>query len=196
MDTSTWIIIGAAALALVIVIACVAAMRARRRHRRLRDRFGPEYDHAVESHHKQRTAERDLMARADERDHLDIRPLSASARERYATRWAMVQTSFVDSPESAVRDADVLVRQVLEERGYPVDGFDHRSDLVSVDYPHLAEDYRTAHDIAQRNDRGDATTDDQRNAFVRYRSLFDHLLEPDAGGTADADRDRAATHRS
>jgi hypothetical protein len=190
MDTAVWIVIAVAAVVIVLIVL-MSWLRARRRHT-LRDRFGPEYDRALETHDRRRGAERDLAERAKQRDELDIRPLSAAARERFAGRWSDVQASFVDQPRTAVGQADELVRQVMHERGYPVDDFGGRADLVSVDYPQIVDNYREAHDIAERNRRGDGSTEELRRAVVLYRSLFDQLLEPD---TDAPDADRPDTNR-
>lgn len=173
---------GIIALLILVVLAVAAVMlilSAQRKKRRgeLQDRFGPEYDRAVDEHGRRRDAERHLADVADRRDHLDIRELEPAERERYAAEWASVQASFVDDPVSAVGHADRLVAQVMRDRGYPVDDFETRHDMVAVDHPHIAENYRAAHAIRRRlgNDEG-FDTDDMRQAFVHYRALFDELL--------------------
>jgi hypothetical protein len=80
-----------------------------------------------------------------------------------------------------VGEADRLVQEVMGERGYPTDDFDERAATISVDHPHVVENYRAAHRISQSNDRGEASTEDLRQSMVHYRSLFETLLEsPDA----------------
>ena len=39
-------------------------------------------------------------------------------------------------------EAHVLVRRVSAERGYPTQGLDSQTDLVSVDHPEVVGDYR------------------------------------------------------
>jgi hypothetical protein len=39
------------------------------------------------------------------------------------------------------------------------------------------QNYRAAHDIALRHGRGQASTEDLRNAMVHYRVLFQELLD-------------------
>jgi hypothetical protein len=41
----------------------------------------------------------------------------------------------------------------------------------------MLENYRAAHTIALANDRGQASTEDLRQAMVHYRALFEDLLE-------------------
>jgi hypothetical protein len=65
---------------------------------------------------------------------------------------------------------------VMQTRGYPVGDFDQRAADLSVDHPVVVENYRTAHDIAVRQGRGQATTEDLRQAMVHFRTLFDDLM--------------------
>jgi hypothetical protein len=175
-----WVLIAAA----IVVIAAVAIIvtrwaNSRKRTERLKERFGPEYERTVGEAGEQSTAEDELAARERKRDKLDIVPLSPGAREKYADSWRTVQTAFVDNPSSAVGDADRLVTQVMRDRGYPIDDFDQRAADISVDHPKVVENYRTAHSIYLLQEEGDVGTEDQREAFVHYRALFEKLLETD-----------------
>ena len=176
MDDTTLLAIVVVAALVVLALAGFLAARAKRR-RELRDRFGPEYDHTLEREGSKRKAERDLQERAAERDRLHLRELTAAERDRYRDEWQGLQASFVDRPESAMADADRLVTSLMRDRGYPVDDFDRQADLVSVDHPHVVSHYRTAHEIHDRARSGRVTTEDQRQAIVHYRALFDELLE-------------------
>ena len=170
-----WALIIVAAVAVVAVVIWQALRE--RRTRTLRDRFGPEYDRALEGSESKRSAESELAARADRRDKLEITPLSPGARERYVTEWERVQARFVDDPEGAVREADVLIQSVMSERGYPMDDFDQRAADISVDHPQVVENYREGNRLARANALGDGTTEDLRQAMQHYRALFDELLE-------------------
>jgi hypothetical protein len=175
-----WVLIAAA----FVVIAAVAIIvtrsaNSRKRTERLKERFGPEYERTVGEAGEQGGAEDELAARERKRDKLDIIPLSPGAREKYADSWRTVQTAFVDNPSSAVGDADRLVTQVMRDRGYPIDDFDQRAADISVDHPKVVENYRTAHSIYLLQEEGDVGTEDQREAFVHYRALFEKLLETD-----------------
>jgi len=83
----------------------------------------------------------------------------------------------VDNPSGAVGSADTLIQSVMADRGYPVDDFESRAADVSVDHPDVVENYRSGHEIYGAFDRGDASTEDLRQAMVHYRALFDDLLE-------------------
>jgi len=170
-----WALIIVAAVAVVAVVIWQALRE--RRTRTLRDRFGPEYDRALEGSESKRSAESELAARADRRDKLEITPLSPGARERYVAEWERVQARFVDDPEGAVREADVLIQSVMSERGYPMDDFDQRAADISVDHPQVVENYREGNRLARANALGDGTTEDLRQAMQHYRALFDELLE-------------------
>lgn len=172
-----WILI---AIAAVLVIALIAVAARQRRSVALRQRFGPEYDRAVETRDDRRAAEADLRERERQRARLDLRPLPEDARARFAREWQDVQERFVDQPSEAVMAADGLVYDVMEARGYPMTNFDEQADLVSVDHPGVVENYRFAHDIRERAQAQQAGTEDLREALLRYRSLFDELLVADA----------------
>ena len=55
--------------------------------------------------------------------------------------------------------------------------FKHRAAYISVDHPGVVQNYKAAQTIAVRGARGDASTEELRNAVVHYRALFDELLE-------------------
>jgi hypothetical protein len=184
MSAWLWIVI----IAVVVVAALVVTVAVRqRRTAMLRQRFGPEYDRAVSAREDQRAAEAELRGRERERSRLDIRPLSDESRVRFAGEWRAVQERFVDEPAHAVAAADELVYQVMAERGYPMGDFAAQADLVSVDHPHVVENYRVAHGIHEQAQAQQASTDDLREALLRYRSLFEELLRQE-GGEAPADQ--------
>ncbi len=170
-------------VALVVAVAVVMwRALAARRTRALRERFGPEYERTTAAVGNRREAEAELAGRTERREQLNVRPLPAEARQRYARQWETVQSQFVDSPPTAITAADGLVSAVMADRGYPIDDFDQRAADVSVDHPAVVENYRQAHEISMRSARGEATTEELRQAMQNYRSLFEELL---TDGTAD-----------
>jgi hypothetical protein len=180
---------------IVLVIALIAAIGAaiwlymrNRKTQGLQNRFGPEYDRALSEHHDQREAERDLEEREERVDRLNVRPLEREERDRYADRWQTVQAQFVDDPTGATEEADQLVGEVMATRGYPVGDFEQRAADVSVHHPGVVEHYRAAHAIAVRSSRGDADTEQLRQALVHYRALFEDLLEVAAPAQTEARR--------
>jgi len=177
MDAWVWVAI---AVAVVVIAVAAWAIARKRRSEELRQRFGPEYDHAVIEQGGQRDAEAELRQRVDRRESLDIRPLSKEMVVRYRGQWRNVQAKFVDEPVQACAAADTLITNVMRDRGYPMDDFEQRSADVSVDYPDVVSDYRAAHTIALANANGQATTEDLRQAMIHYRALFDQLVESGA----------------
>jgi hypothetical protein len=167
--------------AVLIVIAAVLVWLFVRNRRRttagLRQKFGSEYDRAVLSHGSERRAESKLEDREKRVEKLKIRDLDPSERERYSKQWEAVQSRFVDSPKGAVAEADDLVSAVMKTRGYPVSDFDQRAADISVDHPRVVENYRSAHEIALRLGKDQATTEDLRTAMIHYRSLFEELVQ-------------------
>jgi hypothetical protein len=183
MATWVWVVI---VIAVVVVVALVAAGARRRRTAMLRDRFGPEYDRALENSDDKRAAEADLRAREKKRAQFDVKPLPEDTRLRFAGEWRALQERFIDQPEEAVDAADTLIIRVMEARGYPMKDFDAQVELVSVDHPDTVENYRFAHDVRGRAQIRQASTEDLREALLRYRSLFDDLLRPEGNDAADA----------
>ena len=174
------------ALVVGLVVVLVAGVTAflwhrRRRTERLRTQFGgAEYARAVEKGGTRRHGEAGLEERAQRVEGFHVRPLAASDRAHFVESWRGVQARFVDGPAGAVTEADHLLGDVMSTRGYPVSDFEQRAADISVDHPMVLENYRTAHEIALRQTRGQATTEDLRQAMVHYRTLFDELVnEPE-----------------
>jgi hypothetical protein len=180
-----WAIIIVAAVVVVAIVVWRAL--AAKKTRMLQGRFGSEYDRTLDSADSRRAAEADLEARAERRDELDIRPLAPGARERYLGEWQRVQARFVDDPDGAVREADMLIQQVMSDRGYPMDDFEQRANDISVDHPDVVENYREGHRLTRAAATGDGTTEDLRQAMVHYRALFDDLLEESSDAALDRD---------
>lgn len=177
MPTWSWIVIAVVAVVIVLLAVVVAAsMMRQKRSERLKDQFGPEYEHAVETAGGQRAGERELRARERKHDKLDVKELTPESRARYVEAWGVTQTGFVDNPSRSVGDADRLVTEVMRERGYPIDDFEQRAADVSVDHPEVVEHYRAAHILHLAQEQGDIGTEAQREAIVHYRALFERLV--------------------
>lgn len=153
----------------------------RRRSERLRTQFGrAEYDRALKEDGSRRHAEAGLEERTARVVNLNIRPLAPSDRARFVESWRRTEARFVDGPGGAVTEADQLLGDVMSTRGYPVSDFEQRAADISVDHPLVLENYRTAHEIALRQAKGQANTEDLRQAMIHYRTLFEELVgEPE-----------------
>jgi hypothetical protein len=183
---STWLWIVIAVCAIVVIAAGVWAWQRQRTTRQLRDQFGPEYERTLESQGGRRSAESELQDRQHRREELEIRELPTATRRRYQGSWQMTQARFVDNPAEAVAEADRLVTEVMSARGYPMEEFDQRAADISVDHPHVVDNYRSAHRVSRAAARGDADTEDLRRAMVHYRALFEELLVSDDERRAEA----------
>ena len=173
------------ALAVAVVVTVVVGVWLYMRKRTgttadMRKKFGPEYDRAVLTHGSERKAEAKLAARERRVETLNIRDLDPTEHERFSKQWQAVQSRFVDSPKGAVAEADDLVSLVMKARGYPVSDFDQRAADISVDHPRVVENYRSAHEIALRVGKDQATTEELRTAMIHYRSLFEELVQAPA----------------
>lgn len=187
MSQTAWIVVGLILIAALIVGASLWSRRARSAH--LRDTFGPEYDRTVEAKGDRSEAEADLAERESRVKKLEIRPLGSEERREFTSRWNDVQARFVDDPPRAVAFADALIGDVMKARGYPVSDFDQRVGDISVDHPVVIEHYHKAHDIAVRDERGEASTEDLRQGMIHFRALFDDLVGTKA--TAESEPEEA-----
>jgi hypothetical protein len=168
-------------IALIVVIGAAVWLYTRKRKTdELRGSFGPEYERAVHATGDRGTAEAELRERRERVEQLKLRALEPREREQFAESWKSAQAQFVDDPKGAIEEADRLVGEVMQVRGYPVGEFEQRAADVSVEHPTVVEHYRAAHAIAQRSVRGAAETEDLRQAMVHYRALFEDLLEMSA----------------
>jgi hypothetical protein len=177
--TNTQLVVGAIVLIVVVLIIIGAYLEHRKtKTKALRDRFGTEYDRAVLTQGSPRKAENKLSDRETRVDALKTRDLDAHERDRFVADWKTVQSRFVDHPKAAVTEADDLLNALLEARGYPQSNFEQRAADISVNYPRVMENYRFAHGIVVRPGQVEATTEELRTAMIRYRDIFDELLQP------------------
>jgi hypothetical protein len=181
MDPKLMVLAGVVILA-IAVVAWLLVRRRRSATAGLQKRFGTEYERTVREHGSVRKGEAKLTDRQERVEKLNIRDLDPGEHARYVKRWESVQSGFVDSPKGAVTEADNLVSSLMKTRGYPVSDFDQRAADISVDHPRVVENYRSAHEIAVRVGRNDATTEDLRTAMIHFRALFEELVQVPATG--------------
>jgi len=181
MDGAGMAVLTALVVLVALVVAVLLLVQQRRRRAGLQERFGPEYEREVDEQGDRRQAEKRLADVAERRDRLEIRDLDPAERQRFTQQWTTVQAAFVDHPAAATRDADRLLGTVMRDRGYPVDDFESRAEMVAADHPEVVDHYRAAHAVGSRS--GAANTEELRQAFVQYRELFEVLVEGD--GTVD-----------
>jgi len=178
MNSTTLIIIGVLFVLGVLGAIGVAIWfyTKTQRTKALRSKFGPEYNRAVRAEGGTGGAEQLLQERQKRVAKLNIKPLTDNQRTEFADAWEHAQAQFVDDPEAAVANADVLVQEVMSLRGYPVTDFEQRVADVSVDHPAVVQNYRIAHDIAAQHEREGVGIEKLREAMIHYRALFADLL--------------------
>jgi hypothetical protein len=176
MEDYTLVIVAVAVIAVVAAVA-LWMYSARRRREHLQERFGPEYHRAMGTAGSASAAEAALLDREKRVSKYKIRTLTAEERARFSNLWQHVQAQFVDDPGTAVGQADLLVTEVMTTRGYPMSDWEHRVEDLTVDHAGVVSHYRQGRDIASRHSRGEASTEDLRQALVHYRALFSELLE-------------------
>ena len=176
IDTQTWIIL-AGVVGLVLIALAAWFFYQKKQSHRLQGRFGPEYSRTVDELGSRTKAESELKAREKRVERLSIVPLAPLEAARFSQAWKVLQGRFVDNPKGVVVEADQLVRQLMQKRGYPMGDFEHRAADISVDHPEVVANYRAAQAIAEQDKRGEADTEALRKAVVHYRALFDELLE-------------------
>jgi len=172
-----YIIIALLAAVTVIAVIAIARHRAHTRSLQLHQRFGPEYDRAVEELGSPQRAERELAARAKRVEHFRFRDLSAADRGRFTERWNEIQQGFVNDPAVAVTSANELINEVMRARGYPTLSFEQRVADLSVEHPQVVQHYRAAHTLAGSVHNGTVDTELLRQSLVHYRMLFTELLQ-------------------
>jgi hypothetical protein len=174
-NTTTLIIV--AVVFLIVGGLLATAVTRLQRSRRLKERFGPEYERALDRAGDKRRAEAELEARMAHVQNLNIRALSAEEVNRFSMEWQQTQTEFVDRPLGAVQKADRLIREVMSTRGYPMEDFEQRAADISVDYPELVTNYRELHAIASKGEGEQVSTEEMRQAMVAGRELFERLVQ-------------------
>jgi hypothetical protein len=164
---------------MIIALLAIAMWLHFRRHesQTLERRFGPEYGRTVEALGSRPKAEAELKARQKRVEQLHIVPLAPQEAAHFSESWRSLQARFVDNPKGVLADADRLVRELMEKRGYPMGDFETRAADISVHHPSVVEHYRAAHEIALQDERGEVDTEGMRQAVIHYRALFAELLE-------------------
>ncbi len=176
LDTQTWVIIAAVAVLGLIALGAWIFYQ-KKQSQKLQKRFGPEYGRTVSELGSRTKGESELKAREKRVERLEIIALSPSEAARFSEAWQALQGRFVDNPKGVVIQAEQLVRELMEKRGYPMGDFERRAGDISVDHPDVVANYRAAQAIALRDQKGTADTEELRKAVVHYRALFDELLQ-------------------
>jgi len=173
---STGAIIGIV-IAVIVVAAAAVVASVELRRARLRRQFGPEYDRLVEKLGSRKKADAELAERQRRVEALGIHELSPEQQARYSVDWTAVQERFVDTPAEAVAAAHTLIWSVMRDRGYPADDGTTSMDALAVYHGRALEGYRQTLKLRTES----ATTEQLREAILRYRALFEDLTGLRAG---------------
>jgi hypothetical protein len=177
MGVPFWIVVGVLASLLAAGVAFLVWRAAPRYERdRLRRRFGPEYERAVEETGSGKAARRELRRRLRRAARLDLRELEPEERARFAAIWSDLREAFSDDPSRSVLEAGRLVKEVMQTEGYPIESSEQLAADLSVRYPKVVQHYRQGRALARRAATGRASTDELRRALIHYNVLFSELL--------------------
>ncbi|MEV6316250.1 hypothetical protein [Streptomyces sp. NPDC051776] len=178
MSTGVLITLAILAVTAVAIVALVVAPPSLQSSGTgLRRRFGPEYDRTVEQRDGDtKAAHKELSERLRRYGNLPTRPLLEEERVQYVAQWAGVQEQFVESPASAVAEADRLIGRLARDRGFPADAYDEQVDALSVHHAPRLGGYRRLHAAARHGGDGTVDTEELREALVGARGLFEALI--------------------
>jgi len=185
-------------IVVIVVVAVVMVASVELRRARLRRQFGPEYDRLARQLGSRKKADAELAERQRRVEALGIHELTPEQQASYSGSWTAVQERFVDAPAEAVAAADTLIWDVMRDRGYPADDRKACMDALSVHHARPFEGYRQTLELRTES----ASTEQLREALIRYRSLFEDLTGLRGGHGAPgrhriaAIRDRGAEHRT
>lgn len=113
----------------------------------------------------------------------DIVPLDPSRRSEHEQRWRQISEAISRSPASALAEADAFVREVMTERGFPVDAEDDSITEAAVAHPDVMDPYRLATAIAAKATAGRASEEELRRAGVHVRDVVRQLFADDPART-------------
>jgi hypothetical protein len=177
-------------IAVIVVAAAIVIASGELRRARMRRQFGPEYDRLAQELGSKKKADAELTARKRRVDALNIHELSADQKASYSGDWTAVQERFVDTPAEAVSTAGTLIWNVMRDRGYPADDRNASLEALSVNHAGSLDGYRQAAGIQTET----ATTEELREALIRYRAIFEDLTGL-GDGTRGTENDRVAEVR-
>lgn len=178
---SVWIGI---AVALVLVGVGLLFVVRDRRLRSLKLRFGDEYARAVDEYGSEAAAVRELRARERRVRRLRLRSLNQSQRRHVNGEWQKVRMLFIENPLRAVRNANHIVKTILQERGYKDADFEHRLEDLSVDHASILGHYRAARALTEQEFDPRTATEDLRQAMMHYDAIIEELKQPSAQAKA------------
>ena len=186
---STGAIIGII-IAVIVVVAAIVVASGELRRARMRRQFGPEYDRLARELGSKKKADAELTARQRRVEALNIHELSPEQQASYSGDWTAIQERFVDAPAEAVSAAGTLIWDVMRDRGYPANDRNASLEALSFYHARSLDGYRQVQGLQTET----ATTEELRDAMIRYRALFEDLTGL-GNGQGQPERDRVAEIR-
>jgi hypothetical protein len=171
-----WAVVAVAAAALILFGIAMAAVNRRRRSEQLQILFGPEYDRAVKLYGDRRRAEEALETRRKRLNQLGVHELNDTERDRYLMQWVAIQAASPNDPASTLLRADSLLTEIMQAEGCPADDPDERKVDLALIHPLIAEEYRAASMVIERQRMGLASLEECRRALIRFSNIFDSIL--------------------
>jgi len=164
-------------LMILALLAVAVFLHLRRREPQMSEsRFGPEYERVIGEFGSRTKASAELTVRQKRAEQLHIVALSPADAAHFSKAWKTVQARFVDSPKGSLIEADALLRELMQKRGYPMGDFERRAAEILVDHPAVVHRYRAAHEIVLHEQRGAVSAEGMRQAVIHLRALFGELL--------------------
>ena len=105
-------------------------------------------------------------------DRCQRRPETATSRS-----GGKFNPNLLNQPIASLSLADGLIARVMHDSGYPMEQFNSNADSISVDHPAVVQNYRHGHEIFVQAQAGQVSTEQARDGFISYRSLFSELLD-------------------
>ena len=168
----------------LLVVAVVLVWRGLRRRELVR-RFGDEYLRAVEEYGSEKAAMKELRAREARVKSLHLKSLSGRKRRGATEQWLKIQASFISDPIGAVRKANLLIKTIMQQQGYPAaEPPEQRLADLTVDHAHVVRHYREGRELSERGAEPSGTTEHLRQAMIHYGKVVEELVEPTAAAVA------------
>jgi hypothetical protein len=171
-----WAVLAVAAAGFILFGLAMYAINRRRRTEQLQILFGPEYDRAVRLYRDRGRAEDALDSRRRKLNELGVHPLNDAERNSFQTEWLAIQSASPNDPGSTLLRADHLLTDIMRAEGCPADDPDQRNVDLALIHPLIADDYRSAGAVIDRQNLGLATPEESRRALIRFSNIFDSIL--------------------
>jgi len=173
-----WAVVAVAAAAFILFGIAMYAVNRRRRSEQLQILFGPEYDRAIRLYGDKRRAEEALDNRRKHLEQMGVHELNETERDRYLMEWTGIQAASANDPPNTLFRADRLLTEIMRAEGCPADDPDERKVDMALIHPMVAEEYRAASTVLDRQRLGLATPEECRRAIIRFSTIFDAILGP------------------